>query len=128
MGRRRVLVGTGQRRSSRSARQSCCAAQLGGQDLYRSGTRHLDLPTTPSRRVHKDQRLPGKSGWCARRRELANTAALMDVNSFCRSYCLTGEWHPAAGCCLTKHYTLDPVEANARRNTNRASFRVLDVS
>ena len=47
----------------------------GGQNLHRSGTRSPDLPTTPARRVHQDQRLPGRSGWRSRRGELANTAA-----------------------------------------------------
>jgi len=35
------------------------------------------------------------------------------------SCCLTAGWHPAAGCCLTKEYTLDLAEETGERSLNR---------
>jgi hypothetical protein len=36
--------------------------------------------------------------------------ALFSDDEYCRTYCLTGKWHPAAGCCLRKKYTLDQLK------------------
>jgi hypothetical protein len=40
--------------------------------------------------------------------QVAEPQVLSDDEN-CRTYCLTGEWHPPAGSCLTQKYTLDPL-------------------
>ena len=51
---------------------------------------------------------PGAQGGGVGRIKLEG--ALLSDDQDCRAYCLTGKWHPAAGCCLTKKYTLDQLK------------------
>jgi hypothetical protein len=76
----------------------CCSVLVHFDQKYRCHRVHTHMVC--GHRVHPGARL------CATPRQRDGPRPLLSDDQDCRASCLSGECHPARGCCLTEDYTV----------------------